>query len=181
MNNMNRPKSHPIIRCARDEKVRRTRSFRIRKINTIGDINMTPLIDVMLVLLVIFMLATPLVTQKMILNLPKEPPQKDGTDGKNDPKKIPPVVAIYINKAGEIFLSNTAEPVALAALERSLLELPESKNDLEIQLHADEQVPYGVVVDVMNAAQRSGLHKIGFLSELKDSPKTETMKNTKTD
>ena len=121
-----------------------------------GDINMTPLIDVMLVLLVIFIITAPLMVSAVKVELPKAA----AVSSQN------PVVRLEITltQAGEIFLNEKAlTPQALQeAFNQAALRNPET----EIQLRADTAVPYGRVVALMGQAHQAGLNRIGFVSEL---------------
>ena len=120
-----------------------------------SDINMTPLIDVMLVLLVIFIITAPLMTSSLRLDLPK-------TEGAT-PSEAPSVVAIGIDAQGRLFLGDqaaTAEDL-LAACKDAARRDPNT----EVQLRADRTVPYGRVAEVMGWVQQAGLSRIGFVTE----------------
>lgn len=120
-----------------------------------SDINMTPLIDVMLVLVVIFIITAPLMTSAIKLDLPKTEAAK--------PVDAPKFVAIVVDKTGQIFLND--QVINLPQLAESLSKTAQQSNDTEVQLRADEAVPYGKVVEVMGAAQKAGLSRIGFVAE----------------
>ena len=124
-----------------------------------SDINMTPLIDVMLVLVVIFIITTPLMTSAIKLDLPKTEAAK--------PVDAPKFVAIVVDKSGQIFLND--QVTSLSQLAESLLKTAEISKDTEVQLRADEAVPYGKVVEVMGVAQKAGLSRIGFVAEPKSA------------
>ncbi len=120
-----------------------------------SDINMTPLIDVMLVLLVIFIITAPLMTSSLRLDLPK-------TEGAT-PSGAPSVVALGIDAQGRLFLGDqaaTAEDL-LAACKDAARRDPNT----EVQLRADRTVPYGRVAEVMGWVQQAGLSRIGFVTE----------------
>lgn len=119
-----------------------------------SDINMTPLIDVMLVLVVIFIITTPLMTSAIKLDLPKTEAAK--------PLDAPKSVAIVVDKTGQIFLNDQAS--SLNQLADSLSKAAQLSKDTEVQLRADEAVPYGKVVEVMGVAQKAGLSRIGFVA-----------------
>jgi biopolymer transport protein TolR len=125
-----------------------------------SDINMTPLVDVMLVLVVIFIVTAPLMTSSIKLDLPKTEAAK--------PVDAPKFVAIVVDKTGLIFLND--QVTSLAQLADSLSKTAQMSKDTEVQLRADEAVPYGKVVEVMGVAQKAGLNRIGFVAE----PKTES-------
>ena len=120
-----------------------------------SEINVTPLVDVMLVLLVIFILTAPLLASSIQLELPR-------TDAATA-TQAPPSVTLVIDKTGAIFLGN--EPITLAALQTRLQQTAAQHPDTEVQLRADTAVPYGRVVAVMGAAQNAGLTRIGFVAE----------------
>ncbi len=120
-----------------------------------SDINMTPLVDVMLVLLVIFIITAPLLSSSIRLDLPKA----DGTS----PSDVPQFITLVVDKSGQAFLND--QQITLAALAEQLAQTAQLKPDTEIQLRADEAVPYGKVVEVMGIAQRAGLNRIGFVAQ----------------
>ena len=122
-----------------------------------SDINMTPLIDVMLVLLVIFIITAPLLASSIRLDLPK-------TDAAA-PNDAPKFVLLVVDKAGQVFLDD--KPVAPAELARRLALVAGQSPDTEVQLRADKAVPYGRVVEVLGTAQKAGLNRIGFVTEPK--------------
>lgn len=117
---------------------------------------MTPLIDVMLVLVVIFMLTAPLLSSTIPLNLPK-------TAAAAPPAQGAPFVTLVVNPAGQLFLND--QPLALPALARQLTQVAQAAPDTEVHLRADATVPYGRVVEVMGVAQQAGLSRIGFVAE----------------
>ena len=124
-----------------------------------SDINMTPLVDVMLVLVVIFIITAPLMTSAIKLDLPQTEAAK--------PVDAPKFVAIVVDKSGQIFLND--QVTSLSQLAESLLKTAEISKDTEVQLRADEAVPYGKVVEVMGVAQKAGLNRIGFVAEPKSA------------
>jgi biopolymer transport protein TolR len=120
-----------------------------------SDINMTPLIDVMLVLLVIFIVTAPLIGASLKLDLPK-------TDA-GRPNDAPAFVAIAIDASGQLFLGTdpaTAETVAARVREAAARD-PAT----EVQLRADQAVPYGRVAELIGLVQQGGLSRIGFVTE----------------
>ena len=116
---------------------------------------MTPLIDVMLVLLVIFILTAPLMTSAIKLDLPK-------TSATN-PVDAPKFVTVVIDKSGQVFLNEQA--TSLTQLTDSLKQIAIVKSDTEVQLRADETVAYGKVAEVMGVTQQAGLNRIGFVTQ----------------
>lgn len=127
-----------------------------------SDINMTPLVDVMLVLVVIFIITAPLMTSAIKLDLPKTEAAK--------PVDAPKSVSIIVDKSGQIFLND--QVINLIQLTESLTKTAQLSIDTEIQLRADEAVPYGKVVEVMGVAQKAGLNRIGFVAEAKTEAKS---------
>ena len=120
-----------------------------------SDINMTPLIDVMLVLVVIFIITAPLLASSIKLDLPR-------TDAAT-PSEAPRFLLLVLDKAGQVFIND--KPVAPDALARELAQAAAQNPDTEVQLRADEAVPYGRVVELMGAAQKAGLNRIGFMAD----------------
>lgn len=121
----------------------------------LSDINVTPLVDVMLVLLVIFILTAPLMASSIRLDLPK-------TDA-GQPTQTPQFVSVVIDAKGGIFLNEA--PVDAEQLAAGLAKAAAASRDTEVQLRADEGVPYGRVVQVMGLANKAGLSRIGFVTE----------------
>ena len=119
-----------------------------------SDINMTPLIDVMLVLVVIFIITAPLLASSIKLDLPKTDAAK--------PNDAPRFILLVLDKAGQAFVND--QPVTQDQLARQLAQTAAQNPDTEVQLRADEAVPYGRVVELMGAAQKAGLNRIGFLA-----------------
>ena len=120
-----------------------------------SDINMTPLVDVMLVLVVIFILTAPLLSSSIPLDLPKTDAAKS--------QSAPHFVTLVVDKAGHTFLDD--QPVTAAQLAVQLTLAADQNPDTEVQLRADTTVPYGRVVEVMGVAQKAGLNKIGFVAQ----------------
>ena len=120
-----------------------------------SDINVTPLVDVMLVLLVIFILTAPLLASSIKLELPKADAAPSA--------QAPQFVTLVVNASGAVFLND--QPIELAALRTRLLQTATQNPDTEVQLRADARVPYGRVVEVMGVAQKAGLTRIGFVAE----------------
>ena len=125
-----------------------------------SDINVTPMVDVMLVLLVIFILTAPLLASSIKLDLPKTDAARTG--------ETPRFVTLAINKAGQTFLND--QPLGLEQLGAALALTAVQAPDTEVQLRADESVPYGKVVEVMGLAQKAGLNRIGFVADPASKP-----------
>ena len=120
-----------------------------------SDINVTPLVDVMLVLVVIFIITAPLLASAIRLDLPKT----DAAKAVDTPK----FVTLVVDKSGQTFLNDKA--LQLDELARQLAQTAGQNPDTEVQLRADEAVPYGKVVAVMGVAQKAGLNRIGFVAD----------------
>lgn len=118
----------------------------------LSEINVTPFVDVMLVLLVIFMVTAPLLQQGIDVNLP----QAKG-------KELPPEerITITVKKDGSIYIGNIG--LTLEELKNKLSAL--SKLNPSVFLKADKDVPYGIVVSVMAAVKESGIEKLGMITE----------------
>jgi biopolymer transport protein ExbD/biopolymer transport protein TolR len=125
-----------------------------------SDINMTPLIDVMLVLLVIFIITAPLMTTSLKLDLPK-------TEG-GRPNDAPRFVAVAIDPQGRLFLGD--EAVERDALAQRMREAAQRDPATEVQLRADASVPYGRVAELIGLLQEAGLSRIGFVTEAPAAP-----------
>ena len=120
-----------------------------------ADINVTPLVDVMLVLLIIFMITAPMMTQGVDVDLPE-------TTARPLKQETTPVV-ISINKNGDIYLDRTKGNQAL--LKQQLATLAEKGTKRPILLKADKQVPYGLVVSVMADIKDAGFDQIGMVTQ----------------
>jgi biopolymer transport protein TolR len=119
-----------------------------------SDINVTPLVDVMLVLLVIFILTAPLLTSAIRMDLPQSKASQAG--------EAPESISLSLTAAGEIFLNDKS--VQRAALPSELQQVALLKPQVEVQLRADQAAPYGQVLELMGMAQQAGLTRIGFVT-----------------
>jgi biopolymer transport protein ExbD len=119
-----------------------------------SEINVTPLVDVMLVLLVVFIVTAPLLTQAVHVDLPKTE--------KTDPSPEKHLATITIDAKGNISVND--KPQVLASLELQLRDLHSSDSELTVQLQADAAVPYGKVAEVMAVAHKSGINKLAFIT-----------------
>lgn len=123
--------------------------------DVMSEINVTPLVDVMLVLLVIFMLTVPVLTHSVKVDLPKT--QKVNTAV--DPKTI------SVSVSGDGSVHWNGKPVDQAKLEEALSEAAAQNPQPEIRLYGDRHAAYEEVVKVMATAQRAGIEKMGFVTQ----------------
>ncbi|MEX8192957.1 ExbD/TolR family protein [Comamonas guangdongensis] len=124
----------------------------------INSINVTPLVDVMLVLVVIFILAAPMLAATLRVQLPKaQAVTRQAPEAGSD------ALTVEVNPQGEIWIQGAATEDA--AVQQQLQELGRRNPQAEVQLRADTSVPYGRVVQIMGWAHAAGLTRIGFVSE----------------
>lgn len=119
----------------------------------LAEINMTPLVDVMLVLLVIFLVTAPMLNSAIKLNLPSESAAQI-TEQKT--------ITISVNRSGQYFIDD--QQISANELEQKLQALAKENPKQQIHLRADVDVPYGKVSHVLATAQRFGLSNIGFIT-----------------
>ena len=121
---------------------------------TLAEINIIPLVDVTLVLLLIFMLTAPLMYRGIDVNLPK-------TSGK--PTVTEERMVLTLTKDHTIYIND--KPAALASLEQQLRDLFKNRQDKTLYLRADQALQYGFVVETMDRVRRSGIEKLGMVTE----------------
>ncbi|MFM0176113.1 ExbD/TolR family protein [Paraburkholderia sediminicola] len=124
-----------------------------------NEINMTPLVDVMLVLLIVFMVTIPVIRHAVKIDLPHASSQKEDTK--------PAQVTVTVDVDGNVTWDD--KKVDAAALSAKIAEAAQANPQPELHLDADRKVPYEKVAEVMAAAQSGGLTKIGFVTQ----PKTK--------
>ena len=122
----------------------------------LADINMTPLIDVMLVLLVVFIIAAPLFSRAIALDLPKQ-------DAAPSHAADTPSVAVAIDRTGQLFWNG--EKIAVGDLDRRFAAAAKQQPQPDIALSADQGTAYRQITAVMAAAQHAGLSHFGFVVE----------------
>jgi len=121
---------------------------------TMAEINIIPLVDVTLVLLLIFMLTAPLMYRGIDVNLPK-------TSGK--PTTVEDRLVMTLSKDQAIYINDKLVP--LASLEQALRDLFKNREDKTLYMRADQALQYGFVVETMDRVRRSGIEKLGMVTE----------------
>ncbi|HEY8037684.1 MAG TPA: biopolymer transporter ExbD [Methylobacter sp.] len=122
--------------------------------DVMGEINVTPLVDVMLVLLVVFIVTAPLLTQAVHVNLPKT--------AETAPPEEKEAVYVSVDAKGKVFIDKTE--IALEAFENELLTRKAADPEIALNLNADDAVQYGTVAKVMSSIERSGITKLSVLT-----------------
>lgn len=128
--------------------------FESRHRRFLAEINVIPLVDVVLVLLVIFMVTAPMLYRGMDITLP--------TSSSNTIKPEARVV-LTIERDQKVFVDK--DPVSVADLESKLKALKQDHADVSVYLRADRDVPYGTVIQVMDGVKRSGIEKLGMVTD----------------
>jgi biopolymer transport protein TolR len=126
-----------------------------KEAQTLSEINVTPFVDVMLVLLIIFMVTAPLIQAGVDVNLPEA--KAKGLKSPEDP------TIISITREGKVFFGKGKE-VPLPKLESFVAALKENKGLEELYLRADREVPYGTVVKVMAEVKAAGIDRLGMIT-----------------
>ena len=119
-----------------------------------SEINVTPLVDVMLVLLVVFIVTAPLLSQSLEVKLPKTTAVEARMDTKQQ--------VVTINAEGKVALDSVA--LSDEKLAQQLADSAAGKDNFELHVHADEAVPYGRVAQIMAIAQHAGVSKLSFMT-----------------
>ncbi|HTR87802.1 MAG TPA: protein TolR, partial [Reyranella sp.] len=132
--------------------------FRRRRYTPIADINVTPMVDVMLVLLVIFMITAPLLQVGVPVDLPKTTAQQVG--GKDEP------LIVSVNSKDEVYLGETKFEVP--ELATKLKAVHDEKPDQRVFIRGDKTINYGRMMEVMGVVIDAGFHQLGLLGESAD-------------
>ncbi|WP_321367709.1 protein TolR [uncultured Desulfuromusa sp.] len=126
--------------------------------SSLSQINVTPFVDVMLVLLIIFMVTAPMLDQGVEVSLP-EVAEAPGLPAQQEP------LVVTLERSGQILIGK-AKIDQLAKLGPVIQQAMKGKPDREVFLEADEKVPYGRVVQVMAAVKKAGVEKLGMVTRL---------------
>ena len=122
----------------------------------LGEINVTPLVDVMLVLLIIFMIAAPMLHQCIEVALPS-------AEARDLPLRVEDPLVVSVNRDGVVYLQET--PVHPSQLVERLLPLIEARGDDTVFIKGDREVPYGNVVELLDVLQQGGITTLGMVTE----------------
>ncbi len=122
----------------------------------LADINVTPLVDVMLVLLIIFMVTAPMLHQGVEVALPQ-------VDAKNLPLRVEDPLVLTINRDGLFYIQD--QPVHPSQLIERLTPVLKSRGDNALFLKGDRDVPYGKVVELLDLLQKNGITRIGMVTD----------------
>jgi biopolymer transport protein TolR len=127
-----------------------------------SEINIVPLVDVILVLLIIFMVASPMMVQGIDVKLPKASAKALPSDENQLIISVDNEMKVYINE----------HEVSIAFLPQKLVAILENTNDKNVYLKADKQVPYGIVVNVMSQIKKAGVNNLGMITLPDDEDKS---------
>ena len=122
--------------------------------STMSEINMVPLIDVMLVLLVIFIITAPMLSHSIKINVPQATAQPVETE--------PRVVDLAVNEYGQIFWNE--EPVEMDDLAQRFIAESRQEKPADIRIRADLDTRYEILAQVMSSARRHGIKRLGFIT-----------------
>jgi biopolymer transport protein TolR len=122
----------------------------------LADINVTPLVDVMLVLLIIFMIAAPMLHQGIEVALPK-------AEAANLPMNMEDPLIVSVDRTGSIFVRET--PVEIEGLVEQLKQEISSRGNDTVFLKGDREVPYGRVIEVLDVLHRGGIVHVGMVTD----------------
>lgn len=124
--------------------------------SVLSDINVTPLVDVMLVLLVVFMITAPMLHQGIEVALPR-------AESENLPTTIDDPMILSVDREGLVYLKD--DPIHDTQLVDRLLPVLEARADRSVFLKGDRDVPYGRIVEILDLLRRGGIDQIGMITE----------------
>jgi biopolymer transport protein ExbD len=127
--------------------------------SAMSEINVTPLVDVMLVLLVVFIVTAPLLVQSIPVELPKTAPATPVSSARN--------TSVTINAGGDVFLDG--RPLDMAALKPALQALTQTAGPPTVLIQADHKVPFGRVAQVLALAQHAGIQQLSVVTSEESS------------
>ncbi len=133
-----------------------TNDFSFNDEQNFSEINVVPLVDIILVLLIIFMIAAPMMKAGIEVDLPEASPRQFNVD-------IEERYVISISAQGDVYLNQSKIPID--ELEQKIRQLYHNKPDKGVFLQADKRVPYGIVVKVMDHLKRAGIENLGVITE----------------
>lgn len=128
---------------------------------TLAEINVTPLVDVMLVLLIVFMISAPLMQQGLQVDLPKA--------NAGSLNETPEQIVLAISKDREVLINGNA--IARGSLFSKLTAMKSAKPNIEIVIQGDQNVPYGFVAQVMAEVKRAQINRVGLATQPADPKK----------
>ena len=122
--------------------------------DVVSEINVTPLVDVMLVLLIVFIVTAPLLTNTVKVNLPKAAPTQTTSQDK--------AVVVSVNPQGEVFLDQ--DKIALENFEQEIQNRKNLNANLSLKFNADNTVPYGTIAKLLASIERVGVEKLSLVT-----------------
>ena len=134
-----------------------------------SEINVTPFVDVMLVLLIIFMVTAPMMVQGLNVDLPEATAKPLESEKEH--------LILTINKDHQVFINNYE--VTVESLGAKLIKILQGRSDREVYLKADKSIPYGIVVQVMAEIKGAGVENLGMITEPAIMEKIDDAKKSK--
>jgi biopolymer transport protein TolR len=127
----------------------------------LGDINVTPLVDVMLVLLILFMITAPMLQQGVAVDLPD-------AEARNIPQKQTEPVVLSLRKDGLVYIGK--EPVQAPRVAERLRAVLRGRTEEPVYLRGDQEVPYGKVISLLDSLERAGIVHVNLVTESIERP-----------